>query len=145
MPSQPLASFTMTAGLRVYRTDANFSGKLLNFPNVQFLTRVDAYLVDATKEWWIELCRSGTGVEALTEAPIWTVGISPTVLPTTSEADRAAMNNTTTFWQPLECQGQVQIQFRHTAPYPNGTVLVPTGNVVVQLESFPSTYSSYEF
>jgi len=151
MANQPLFSMVITAGSRVLRSQADQgSDNWIRLTNIVYVTKVNAWLKDDA-DWpdsggtplplFLELCRDGAAVAAQTESPLWWMRVYQD---DSTQTGREAQfpKNVENFFQPLECSSQLDVQFRHTAPYPGGTIFKPTDvEWTWMLEYFPLTWS----
>lgn len=140
MPSQPLFSMVVTAGITSHKTQADLGAdNWIRIADTQFLTKLNVWLADSgwPEPLFIEVCRDGSLVATQTEAPLWWSRVYRDDVQNMSLGRHIAHPRNEFEWaQPLEAT-QMDIQFRQDSPYPTGTVYKPTENFAFIVEYFP--------
>lgn len=145
MPSQPLFSLLVTAGLTNLLRETNYmTGKdFIRLQNIHFLSKVWAWLDDAA--WpadplFLEFCADGDAVAAQTQPPLWTMRVQHDDALKTDMIEKLPVNREE-WYQPIE-DGQLDIQFRHTKPYPGGTIYKSALEFAIHIEGYSRSRSS---
>jgi hypothetical protein len=140
MPLQPAKTLIVTAGRTgIKNLTKKESGKnFWAFHHLEFLSRVSVILLDGEpypELMYLEITDDGDQTEAGTRDPLWTYHVEQT------ESATKENDNDKIFEVPLETAAVVHLQFRKDAPYPDGTVFVPTGKINILVLGYSTAVS----